>query len=143
MFITVFYGIVDTTHESFTFANAGHNPLLLIERNKNGVKNYQIFKGLGRPIGLAAGHFFDDRIEEKALNLSAGDALVIYTDGITEAMNKNDEEYGFERFTSILIDSPWEKADELVSVVLDDVKRFTEGAPQSDDITILAATVRA
>lgn len=142
MFITVFYGIVDATHKSFTFANAGHNPLLLIERNKKGVKSYRSFKGLGRPIGLAAGPFFDDRIEEKSINLSPSDALVIYSDGITEAMNKRDEEYGFERFASILTDSPWEKADEIVKLVLDDVKKFTEGAPQSDDITILAATVR-
>jgi sigma-B regulation protein RsbU (phosphoserine phosphatase) len=141
MFITAFYGIVDPTYETFTFANAGHNPLVLINRT-NGEKKYEISKGLGRPLGLAAGPFFDDRIEERKTDLSPGDALVIYSDGITEAMNENDEEYGMDRFNELLIKTPWTSAGELVSVVLDDVKLFAGGAPQSDDITILAATVK-
>jgi serine phosphatase RsbU (regulator of sigma subunit) len=141
MFITVFYGIVDPAYETVTFANAGHNPLILINRNSRG-KQYRILKGLGRPLGLASGPFFDDRIEEKKVNLSPGDALVIYSDGITEAMNRADEEYGLERFINLLISAHWTSADELISVVLEDVNRFVDGAAQSDDITILAATVK-
>jgi sigma-B regulation protein RsbU (phosphoserine phosphatase) len=141
MFITAFYGIVDPTYETFTFANAGHNPLVLINRT-DGEKKYEVSKGLGRPLGLAAGPFFDDRIEEMKTDLSPGDALVIYSDGITEAMNGNDEEYGMDRFVELLIETPWTSAGELISIVLGDVKLFAGGAPQSDDITILAATVK-
>jgi len=141
MFITAFYGIVDPTYETFTFANAGHNPLLLINR-ANGEKKYKIFKGLGRPLGLTAGPFFDDRIEEMKTDLSPGDALVIFSDGITEAMNENDEEYGMERFVEFLIKTPWATAGDLVSFVMGDVKLYAGGAPQSDDITMLAATVK-
>mgnify|MGYP001048853088 FL=1 len=109
-------------------ANAGHNyPLLLTE---NGLKEI----GLpGLPLGI------DDSIEyeEEKIRIEPGNSVVFYTDGVPEAMDREGNLFTFERFRTCIENHQHLKADDMVAALLEDIATFTQGAPQSDDITVL------
>ena len=78
-------------------------------------------------------------IEGESLTLEAGETFVLFSDGVSEALNTNDEFYGEERLLATLARSADGTAKEIVTRVLDDVRAFASGAKQSDDITVVAA----
>ena len=127
-FVTAIYGILDTTNRTFVFANAGHNPPLLIKPDGE----YRFVEYGDTPLGM----FHDARYHQHFIRFEAGQVMVIYTDGITEAANSNDEEYGQERFAkSVLagIDLP---AKKLIDHIRKDVADFTERKFLDDDGTL-------
>jgi sigma-B regulation protein RsbU (phosphoserine phosphatase) len=78
-------------------------------------------------------------IERETLPLAPGDTFVLFSDGVSEAMNRDEDFYGEERLLETLAALPGATAAELVAHVMTDVRRFADGAKQSDDITVLAA----
>ena len=127
-FVTAIYGILDTTNRTFVFANAGHNPPLLIKADGD----YRYVEYGDTPLGM----FYDARYHQHFIRFEKGQVLVIYTDGITEAANANDEEFGQERFAkSVLagIDLP---AKKLIDHIRKDVADFTERKFLDDDGTL-------
>ena len=128
-FATLFYGILDSSNDTFRFSNAGHNPPFLIN-SKNEIT--QLTKG-----GTVLGFMEDFQFEEDFINLKKGDTIIIFSDGITEALNKNSEEYGEERLLSIIQNSTLLEAEIIIEKVFESVKSHVQDAPQSDDITIV------
>jgi sigma-B regulation protein RsbU (phosphoserine phosphatase) len=86
---------------------------------------------------MAIGIFGDYEYQEETLQLEHGDTLLLYTDGVTEAINPREEEYGDERLRKLLCQSNKLTCQEIIDTVKADVKTFADGEEQSDDITLL------
>lgn len=128
-FATLFYGILDSPKDIFHFSNAGHDPPFFIDSNKQVTR---LTKG-----GTVLGFMEEYQFEEDSIKLNTGDTVIIYSDGITEALNEQDEEFGEERLLAIIKDSILLKAVNIIEAVFDAVKAFVQDVPQSDDITIV------
>jgi|HubBroStandDraft_6_1064221.scaffolds.fasta_scaffold04759_4 sigma-B regulation protein RsbU (phosphoserine phosphatase) len=127
-YATVFYGILDKMGR-FEYVNAGHVPPLL--RRKSGA-----LEGLGSanfPVGM----FVEAEYQSARINLDTGDFLVIYTDGVSEACNLQNELFEEVRLRAIVEKFAGENVTELAESIREGMKGFTQGAPQSDDVTIL------
>ncbi|HVG38874.1 MAG TPA: GAF domain-containing SpoIIE family protein phosphatase [Pyrinomonadaceae bacterium] len=128
-FVTAFYGVLDGTNRTLAYANAGHNPPLLMERDGRATF---IERG-GFPLGM----FRDARYYEYYLPIEPGQILVLYTDGATEASNPADEEYGRERLAQVVRAERHRSARSLIDAIYADVLHFTEGRGADDDITLI------
>ncbi len=137
MFVTVFYVILDSHNRTINYASAGHNPMILYRGQTN--KSYYL-NPRGFPIGinLPDRALFRKSIESDTIHLKEGDVLIAYTDGITEAMNSQRDKFGEERFLSVIRKCGHMKVDPLVDHIRDEIKSFTGGEAQSDDITLVA-----
>ncbi len=117
-----------------TMVNAGHCPAVLV-----GQSGVQPVGAAGLPIGL----FCEAKYEAQSLRLRPGDSLVFYTDGLTEAPGTGSEEYGLERLLEVA-DGTWSKPPaQLVQHVVSSWTGFRNGAPQADDLAVLALTLRS
>lgn len=134
MFVTLFYAILDPQKRRLTFVNAGHNPPLLFSSGSPGVS-------LLNENGIAPGMIDEVDREPVEVTLSPGDVVVLYTDGVTEAANEHDEEYGIGRLSALVEASKGLPAKEIISAIVQDVRRFTGKRPQSDDITLMVLKV--
>jgi sigma-B regulation protein RsbU (phosphoserine phosphatase) len=130
MFVTLFFGMLDPRTGALRFTNAGHNPPYLLI----GDAVTPITACKGRPLGVRAGSTY----ETGELALASGEAIYLYTDGITEAANKKDELFTEERLEAILCQSAGRPTNAIVNAVTEAVRSFANGALQSDDITALA-----
>ncbi|MFC1501811.1 SpoIIE family protein phosphatase [bacterium] len=137
MFVTIFYIILDSKNRIINYASAGHNPMILYRKS---TKKSFYLNPRGFPIGinLPDKDLFKNSIESDSLRLKEGDVLIVYTDGITEAMNPNRERFGDERFLTTIRKYGSKKVDPLVDKIRDEITMFTEGHAQSDDITLVA-----
>ncbi|MCU0427728.1 MAG: SpoIIE family protein phosphatase [Candidatus Kapabacteria bacterium] len=129
-FVTFFCGKLNTQEQTLTFCNAGHNPPLV--RRADGTVERLMEGGLILGIMETLVPY-----EEKSINLTCGDVLLCYTDGVSEALNELHEEYSEERLESALHRSATKSAREIVEVITEDVQSHAGTAPQSDDITML------
>ncbi len=130
MFVTVFYGILDTATGEVEYVNAGHNPPYLL--TASGIRKIPMTGG------IVLGIMEDFEFLSKRFTMEPGEKLFLYTDGVTEAFNGEAVAYGEERleeFLSLRLDSSIES---IIKESLDDVNVFVDGAPQSDDITLLS-----
>ncbi len=130
-FITFFFGILDPATGHLGYANAGHNPPMIV-RSSGAV---ELLPGGGPVLGIVPVAPYK---QEKA-RLAPGDLLVIYSDGITEATNTTEEEFGEERLAEVLRSRREEPAAAIVDAVTESLQQFTAGAPQADDITLVVA----
>ncbi len=135
MFLTLFYGILDAQDGTLVFANAGHNPLLYFSIADSVCIPV---KTTGMPIGLVKGDRFAKKLSDQTLRLEPGDLLLQYTDGVSEATNAREDEYGVERLVALVSAAGGATANAAVERLSADVAAFADGAKQSDDITILA-----
>lgn len=131
MFVTAFYGILEIETGLIYYCNAGHNPPYLI---KKGGGLAQIGRGQGIALGVTT-----DLVtyEEHTLQLEKGDAFLLYTDGVTEAMNPARELYQERRLENLLKTVVSKPLKEMVESIMQDVETYAGGALQADDITIL------
>ena len=130
MFVTVFYGILDTSNGELEYVNAGHNPPYIL--NPSELKGVELTNGtvLG-----AMEHFV---YRSRKLTLAPGDVLYLYTDGVTEAFNRNGELYGDKRLEELLNRNLRADHTEVIKTTLAEVAAFSSGIPPSDDITMIA-----
>jgi sigma-B regulation protein RsbU (phosphoserine phosphatase) len=131
MFVTVFYAVFDSARGSLTYVNAGHPPPLLI--HANGISEFLPLTH-GIALGVADGLPF----AQHTIELLAGDIVLIYTDGVTEAFNPGAEEFTQDRLPGLFAQSPPAGVHDVVNRTVQAVDRFAAGAPQSDDITCVA-----
>ncbi|MDE0066883.1 MAG: SpoIIE family protein phosphatase [Acidimicrobiaceae bacterium] len=134
MFVTLVYAVYDPSNRKLTFANGGHNPPVLIDRDGNATR-------LPLTGGVALGLVPDLEYEQMSVTLSPGDHVIFYTDGVTEAMNEAEEEFGMDRLEGLFSQSRPSEARVVNDVIFDAVMDFAGDAPQSDDITCM--TLRA
>jgi sigma-B regulation protein RsbU (phosphoserine phosphatase) len=132
-FITFFYGELDTARNTFTYCNAGHNPPIRI--GTSGIPQ-ELEKG-----GLILGMMANVPFVTETVELHPGDRILLYTDGISEAVNESGAEYGLNRVVELLQQNPGWSADEMIESILGDVKRFRGNAGQNDDMTMVAVKV--
>ncbi len=129
LFVTVFYAILELDSGRLVYANGGHNP------------PYHVHQSTATPVattnGMALGVFPAISYQEESILLNSGDALHLYTDGVTEAFNSAAEEFGEERLKRLLESCVGWHAKEQVDTVFYAVDHFSRGVPQSDDITSL------
>ena len=130
MFIIVFYAIYNTNTGFITYCNAGHNPPHLLRANGT-------IEELPMADNMIVGVFDDIEYKEDTLQLEHGDALVMFTDGVTEAMNGAEQEFGVERLDNILSGMAGQGSQQIVEAVKAGVSDFVDDAEQSDDITML------
>ncbi len=130
MFVTLFCGLLDIRNGEIRYANAGHNPPLLVK--KNGTTEW-----LPRAKSLVAGAMRDVVYGCERLELLSGDSLFLYTDGVTEAVNDADELFSEERLAGVLAGSAEMEIKAVIEEVMASIGRFSEGVPQSDDITMM------
>ena len=130
MFVTLFCGIYDPHTGGFTYANGGHNPPLHVRADGSS----EILPITG---GIALGVAPEFTFAEDAIELAPGDSAVLYTDGVTEAINATDEEFGMERLHDLFAERPGLDALEGNSAIFESLRVFTGETPQFDDITCL------
>jgi serine phosphatase RsbU (regulator of sigma subunit) len=130
-FITFFFSVLDAVSGDLRFANAGHNPPILLRASGDA----QMLEGGGPVLGVISIAPYS----EQSASLAPGDLLVLYSDGVTEANNPDFDEFGEERFIRVLSENRARTAREIVDAVTAALKEFTAGAPQADDITLLVA----
>jgi sigma-B regulation protein RsbU (phosphoserine phosphatase) len=136
-YVTCFYGQLNVAEGSFRFVNAGHNPPLLLRRPaKQTVEKGVEFQSLSSG-GLVLGLFPDGNFEEGEVQLRSGDVLVAYTDGVTEAMNVQQEEFSEERLRTAIAEVSQHSAREILDHIMALVSQWSKGAPQHDDITVV------
>ena len=133
-FITAIYGILDSTNRSFVFSNAGHNPPLLIKPDGE----FRFVEYGDTPLGM----FADTHYHQHFIRFEPGQVMVVYTDGITEAANENDEEYGAERFAKRVLDGIDLPARQLIDHIRKGVADFTEKKFLDDDGTLFVVKAR-
>ncbi len=130
LFITLFYGILNPLNGVFTYCSAGHHPALLL-RIQNG--SIEDLEQTGIPLGV----FEDAHWSQRSFKIKPGDALVLYTDGITDAQNAAEEFFGLERLREVMKRQYGKSAKELHEVLLGEVRNWMGDAPQYDDITLM------
>ena len=130
MFVTVFYGIYDLKTGEIDFTNAGHNPPYILHADGT-------VEMLKTECNLVLGAIEGMTFKNESLQLNPGDALVMYTDGVTEAENKEHEQFGEARLEATLAELKGAESKQIVDTVNAKVKEFVNGAAQSDDITQL------
>ena len=131
MFVTVWFGILDLRTGELTAANAGHEYPIL----KDPDGQFHIFKDRhGMPIGAMEGV----RYREYSLSLSPGTVLLVYTDGLPEATNTREEQFGLDRAIALLNKADTTDPDTIIHLLHDSVMAFTGSAPQFDDLTMLS-----
>ncbi len=134
MFATVFCAILDTRNGEVRFANAGHNPPLLIDA--------QGIRYLTLKAGFVLGPMEDSVYETERLTLQPGDTLFLYTDGVTEATNLECELYGESQLLNDLQRGAKDEPAEMIHNIRAQITKHANGAPQSDDVTMVAIKYR-
>jgi len=135
-FVTAFYAVYDEKQRTLTYSCAGHNPPRLTSPCASHVE--VLCEAADLPLGLSA----DIQYQSHTKQLTPGDRLVIYTDGIIEAANVGGELFGTRRLDMVLQSCGQETADALLERLLEWLRNFTEDAPPADDRTVIVATVR-
>jgi anti-sigma regulatory factor (Ser/Thr protein kinase)/transposase len=137
MFVTMFYIILDSLKRSINFASAGHNPMILYRGSSDEV---YFLKPKGFPLGidLPEDNMFAKTLALQKVDLQKDDMLVLYTDGVTEAMNAKKEQFGEERLVKVIRENARLTASQFVEKLKENLADFIQGAPQSDDITVVA-----
>ena len=131
MFVTLFVGILNLQTGELPFSNAGHDPPLILAANGE-------CRFLALPDGLVLGVMADAEYCDDTVRLEPGDMIVTYTDGVTEAMNRERVLYSEPRLQQKLATLAGRDVKDTVSEIVASVKVHAAGAPQSDDITVLA-----
>jgi sigma-B regulation protein RsbU (phosphoserine phosphatase) len=126
-FVTAFYGLLDATNRTLVYANAGHNPPLLMDEDGRA----RFLEQGGLPLGM----FRDTRYYEYYLTFEPGQLLVLYTDGVTEAFNPEEEEFARERLVESVRAARTLSAREMIEAVQRDIFEWTEGRGAHDDVT--------
>jgi PAS domain S-box-containing protein len=130
MFVTLFFGTLRETDRTLTYVNAGHNPPVFF-RNCDGTLEDLM------PTGIVLGAVENRKYFSRTLTIGPGDIVVMYTDGVTESINAQEELFGEDRLNSIIRDNARLPAQEILDRILSAVREYTGDLPQFDDITLM------
>ena len=135
MFISMAYLVLDHVRGGVTLARAGHDAPLLYQQKS---QNVTPLKTPGMVVGIDSGDVFDRLTTDVAVPLERNDCILLYTDGITEALDNEGNEFGLERTIASVQSSAIEGAQAIVTRLIDDLRNFVGSTPQNDDITMIA-----
>ena len=134
MFISMAYLVLDHQHDGVTLARAGHDAPLWYQRQSQKVTPV---KSPGMVVGIDSGSVFDRLTVDFAVPLERDDCLVLYTDGVTETLNSEGDEFGVDRMMQSVRASANDGAQAIVKRIIEDVREFTGSVPQNDDMTLI------
>ena len=132
-YATFFYGQYNRDTRMFTYVNAGHNPPMVLRRAPEGTVHVIRLDTGGMVVGL----FPNAPYQQAFLLMEPGDVFVGFTDGISEAMNNDEEEWGEERLIPAIASHSGRTAAEMLPSLMAEADRFVSGAPQHDDMTLV------
>ncbi|MEO0508480.1 MAG: GAF domain-containing SpoIIE family protein phosphatase [Verrucomicrobiota bacterium] len=138
MFITMIYAVLDLETERLELARAGHELPFFYNSHSDGTVDVRPVQSPGMAIGMVEPKIFDSVIQDTSIHFGSEDVLLFYTDGITEAVNQEGEEFSSERLLEVLSANGKSSAQEIVDQALGSVERFSEGTGQIDDLTLIA-----
>jgi len=136
MFVALLYAVIDSENKTLTLCSAGQTQPVYLSA-KTGQATLVKTEGDTFPLGILD----DSAYEETKLAMEPNDKIILYTDGIVEAMNEQGEIFGFERLLETVTRSKSETADDLLHLITDKVHEFAGHAPQHDDITLIVVSV--
>jgi len=137
-FVSMIYAIFDLDSHTLTFSRAGHNPII-VRRSKKGEPEELSPPGIA--LGLEQGEIFSRTIEERTVGIEKEDLFLFYTDGLNEAQDRSNNEYGERRLMKTVDRFRGETADTVLKRVSEEIRFFTSGAPQHDDMTAVAVKI--
>ncbi|NQT06904.1 MAG: CHASE2 domain-containing protein [Candidatus Omnitrophica bacterium] len=135
LFVTLAYLIFDTRKNLLTFSSGGHLPTILLKKGEDVCRLLDVKKGM--PLGLMSGEY-----DQESVSVSSGDIIILYTDGVSEAMSRRREEFGEERLTKAIIKNRELGSRGLLEALDSEISKFAKGAPQHDDITLIVAEIK-
>jgi len=136
-FITMTYAVLDMDRQTLTYARAGHTPLIYMAAQGNGAKAEVLIPN-GLMVGLDGFQSkFEELLEEASLTVGRGDIAVLFTDGVSEAMNEDGDFFGEDRLSRLVEENAGMSAEALRACILADVDAFVGSADQHDDMTLL------
>lgn len=138
-FITIIYGIFDLQEKNLTLASAGHNPLIVWKHKK---RKTEIYNPGGIALGFRKGEAYKKTIKEETIPIEENDIFVFYTDGVTEAMNINQEIFGEQRLKEIIEKYSHLPPQKIEERVIEAVSEFSGDAPQHDDFTMVIVKIK-
>ncbi|MBF0564345.1 MAG: SpoIIE family protein phosphatase [Nitrospirae bacterium] len=133
MFVTLFYVIINSESHTMSYVNAGHNPVLLLKKEGG-------FLELAAT-GIMLGALENIELEEVSMKIESGDILVLYTDGATDAINKDREFFGMDRLREVILRYSNGSSRELAEAIKGAVLQFAGDQPQFDDITLMVVKI--
>jgi phosphoserine phosphatase RsbU/P len=139
MFISMAYGILNETNGKLTLARAGHDPALWYRRETGKV---ELLRSPGLALGIDDGAVFERVTRDQELQLKSGDCVLFYTDGVKEAVDGREEEFGMERMSEAFRMAAPLGSEIVLSRMQEELKHFTGDGPQMDDITLVAIEKR-
>jgi serine phosphatase RsbU (regulator of sigma subunit) len=131
LFVSVFYGILDPTANTFTYCNAGHNPPYLVSAQNN-LEAQKLTR-----TGMVLGAIEDATWDQRTIHLAAGDSLVLFTDGVTDAENGQGDFFGEQRLVETILAHRERSIRAMQDALMAEIHKFVGDAPQFDDITLL------
>lgn len=134
MFVTLFYALLDPKAMSLRYANAGHNPPLLLRED---TRDIVMLKAQGVPLGMLE----DLAMTDKTIELKKGDVVALYTDGVTEAVNRKKEQFETDRLSAIVRENTGMHSEDIIKKIQEEVAAFVGDQPQFDDITLMVLKV--
>ena len=132
-FVTMFYGILDAKRYTLTYTNAGHNPPVVFR------EGLCVFLEQG---GIPTGILEDTEYGEEQIQLLSGDVILLYTDGVTEALNIKRNIFGMRRLMNIVQQNLNIDSEDLINAIYSGILEFIDGAPRSDDLTLIVIKVK-
>jgi len=139
MFISMTYAILNIDLGRITLSRAGHEPALLFRRVTDKI---EILRSPGLALGIDGGTVFERVTRDQEISLQSGDCLLLYTDGVKEAMDLHEEEFGLERLSEVFRKAAPLGAEVILDRIQEELQHFTGEAPQGDDITLVAIEKR-
>lgn len=136
-FVTAFYVIIDTEKNLLKASCAGHSPIIFYNAKSNSTE--KLMPVSGPPLGVLGAIEYENFEQE----LTKGDELLLYTDGVTEARNKAGEEFGEERLKSLLFKDRQYSGDQILEDIKDSIFKFFKGLAQHDDITLILLNIKS
>jgi len=137
MFITMIYATLDIETEKLTLARAGHEPAFFYDSHSDGSVEIKALTPPGMAIGMVPPEIFNSVLKEESIHFGDKDALLLYTDGVTECTNDSGEEFSGERLQETLLAHGDSTADSIIGQVLDKVNHFSNNAGYHDDLTMI------
>ncbi|MBA3686933.1 MAG: serine/threonine-protein phosphatase [Planctomycetes bacterium] len=134
-FVSMCYAILDPEHRTITWARAGHSPTIRYNVKSGALEE---IKPKGMVVGMKKGPMFRACLEEQVTRIESGDVFLVYTDGITECMNRQQAEYGLDQLFEVVRKHAATGADHLLERIMQSVRQFRGGTVASDDATLLA-----
>jgi serine phosphatase RsbU (regulator of sigma subunit) len=138
IFVSLFFAVIDPAGRTMTYARAGHNPTI-VRRTRQ--RRTQWLQPTGIALGLEKGAVFERILQQESVTLESGDALIFYTDGLTEGMNRSREEFGERRLLEVISPGEEKTAQELLDRIHAEYRTFVGREEQHDDLTCVVVKV--